>query len=322
MQCAVQKELQEVLFEGGIDLHLYSQATDRFAPSSPLYFATHVSAQKALSERLTLKAKFTAYVFNGTDGKSFTRLYPSLYSWYTLNEKWKAFISFIPEVSPQSVERQMRMHPFLFHVFYSTPEIVHEDIPIRMRIGAAFDDPALFSGEVSLEYMKANSFAQIGRAFSQDFLLNPIEAWYTRFDGDPKILTLNINGKKSLDENQDVNLDCIIRQSYQGYSEKEIPYLPIYELRVSHHYAFEFPLHLYSSLELIGRRYAETREPSYLRSFTMPAYLRLGVRAEYDYLDRYRASFRVSNLLNQRFESWDGYDARGIYLSLHLGFLF
>lgn len=321
-QITVRKELQEVLFEGGIDLQLYSQATDWYAPSSPLFFATHVSAQKAWSERLSLKAKLTAYVFHGTDGKDFTRFYPSLSSWYILNEEWKAFISFYPDVSPQSVERQLRKHPFIFRASHAIPEIMHEDIPIRFRIGAAYDNPALCSGEVSLEYLKANSFAQIGRAFSPDFLMNPIEVWYTRYDGDPKILTMNIYGKMMLGEHQDVTLDCKIRQSYQGYSEKAIPYLPVYELRASLHSSFEFPLQLYSSFELIGRRFGETREPYDLRSFTMPAYLLIGVRAEYDYLDRFQASLSVSNLLDQRYERWDGYDARDIYLSLYVGFFF
>lgn len=297
------KELSSILFTSQLKSVFYLNTTSGEYPNSPLYTNLGGAGEYWVRDRFKLRAAINMFLFRGSSTAASFRIYPSLRTDYFITAQWNAFLNFEPDVVRNSLRRLLLTQPYINYI----PSIEHENIPFKLQAGVRFDDPAFFDVLAYMEFLKADNYIQFVRSAPSAYpWVNPLERWDVEYGDNPKIFSLNIAAVKKFSVDDRIDVTFVARNSYHGYTDTQLAYLPNYQIKALYRHSFSFPLSLEANMNLVGKRYISGK--------TFPGFVLFGLEAEYAFAKQFAAFFQITNLINQKFKNWDGYQARPFYI--------
>ncbi len=279
-------------------LHVNELGDSDADATRPFFLETGAAATYQFSDGLWLDGDLAMYHFRGSDHASQFRLYPSLTVRYLYSDSWTFRVGYVPTVDEQTLSGFRRLNPYLM----LASEIRHTDIPIRLEAGAEFDDRKSTSGRVRLSYLRSGSWARFS------LLPDPVlQQWDVLYNGWSSIGEVQGDFAHSFSSRTQLQSRAVFRYSGSDELDGSIPYLPDYEFRLLLRHEFPFDLSLQTTVQLVGERSTGTDD-------NLSAWMLLGMQLEYRFMKQAGLFLRADNLLDQKYQLWNGYRERPFFI--------
>lgn len=264
----------------------------------PFFIETGAAGHYKLSDGLWLDGDLALFHYRGSDHASQFRLYPSISVRYLHDEAWTFHAGYIPDVAEQTFSGFRRRNPYLM----LASEIRHTDVPIRIEAGAAFDDRRSTSGRIRLSYLRSASWARFS------LLPDPVQQqWNILYNGWSSIGELQGDLAHAFSSRTRLQSRAVFRFSGSEDYDGGIPYLPDYEVRILLEHDFPFDLTLQATAQVVGERSTGSDEE-------LAAWMLLGMQLEYRFMNNAGLFLRADNLLDQKYQLWNGYRERPFFI--------
>lgn len=181
---------------------------------------------------------------------------------------------------------------------------------MRIQAGMRYDDKATFSIQSQIEYLRAYNYPQfVWFTVINDFDYHPAlnHAYY---GGQTEILSVNISASKRITEFDEVDGFITLHSSKNTEANKSVTYLPNSVMKAMYKRTFTFPLTVQAQLLIVGER--STALFSSQRDLS--SYVGFGIDAEYRLMKQLTVFLRATNLFDQHYEDWIGYDGRPLFM--------
>ena len=205
-------------------------------------------------------------------------------------------IWFKPEMKISSYDDWMRMNPYLNRQIVTNPE---EEM---INLGAHFwYNSGLYAAEIrGTAIIAKNKPVQISKHGLVD--LSYVDA---------EQFIIDMNGIIYPTDMTEIMLSGVVQPSYRKGESDQLPMVPLFKLGSRGQIKFEYPLTIWSSVELWSKQ-----NGSFDGSMSMKERFLLNAGAATTAISGLYLSAEVSNILNQKYEWWGGYEAPGISLSI------
>ena len=305
------KQWSSYYFSGSFKASAYAFSNEASAYNkvAPFYLTASGYAQKKLSDKLDAKAGIEAFIYRGSWGVIQFRFFPSITLGYLLDPDWDAFLKFSPRVVQTSLSSLIDVDPFVYY-----PALQHQENRIDLQIGGRYDDKSSLHGMIFFDYLLAYNypayswFDQRSPADITPILTHPY------YESASEIISLHATGSKYFSPLDEVQLTAVIRTSKNEDTKNQLTYLPAFELQTIYTRRFAFPLTLRGHVILADKRL-------YLRYSTdksLSGYVSVSAEAEYSFTRQFGAFIRITNLFNQQYSDWYGYNAQPFFVMIGL----
>jgi len=300
---AAERNLAEFELKGELGLwrNFYSAPP---AAWDPFFTQTGLSARYQIADQLDILGGLRFYLVRGSDTKSVGRVYPRLgISWYATH--WlTVFAKFEPYVQRNTLSSMMESNPYLM-----------TDVPVRNQeyftsfsIGVEADAAATVRTKLTLNFKEARNYP---------VFVDPtaIRLWSSEYEGSVRIISMDADIYADITDSDNLGASASVRSTRYSVTSKSVPYLPVLLISGLYQHRFAFGLTVGTTMQVIGKQYADTHEQRSLATFTL-----WDVRAEYALVPRWNVNATVQNLLDQKQVWWEGYAGLPRTVSLGMSF--
>ncbi len=265
--------------------------------SSPLHVRMGASSRMDVTEALTLDAGLDMLLFRGSAQPTHFRLYPQARLSWRLHDDYTGWVAFEPSVRELTFEGLRKVNPFIM----LASELRHTDVPVQFSTGVAFDNRRTSSGRLFVEYLSTASWPRF------DLLEDPVrQQWELTYGAWSSIFTLQAELQHRFTRLTSIQLSAAVRSSHDDELDEAIPYLPSLELRTLLAHDFPFGLGVQATVQLVGEQYTQDGD--------LPAWMLLGLELEYQLFRNFGLFLRASNLLDNDYQRWRGYQERPLFV--------
>ncbi len=249
--------------------------------------------------RPDLMLRFGAMLFSlaNSDGTGSTSAYPTLYGEYYFDNEMRVFLGYTPSVDRNSIRRLIGINPYLT----VCPVVRHQETPVAFQLGLAYDVRKGLALSAYVDYRETDNYPAFVR------LPQPLnQQWDVDYSGTSKIFSLHAETEVRVSNVATAAGEFIVRSSENSLTGASVVYLPNYEFSFVYTHRFPFGLRLLGSLKVLGDRRADEEDLGTL--------LYIGGEAQYWIIENVGAFLRVSNIIDQTYQLWQGYDQAPLFL--------
>ncbi len=247
----------------------------------------------------SLQGSLHAYLAHGMGEQRLLRLYPHLDVAYRLTDAHTLRGTYEPEIVPSSLSSAVQSQRYIS----AFSRIKH------------LDDQ--YDGALSLESEWSAQWSTKFEARIQSLVNEPLYAdsssqgiWQLAYGGRTTMTTFRAGVFAKLPANDYFSSQFVVTISQNSVTGDNVPYVP--GLAIECRYVREILEHVrgMATLTLI-----HVRKDNVVRIGTMPSFLLMGLRGEYQVLQQARIFVELQNLLNQTYEYWKGYQESPLMIS-------
>ncbi|MDI6765712.1 MAG: hypothetical protein QME52_02655 [Bacteroidota bacterium] len=228
---------------------------------------------------------------SASDGGSRSLLIPFATVKWELDRDRELSFWFNPQMRLESYGELSKQIPYLQREVVLRPE------RIPFNLGSTFwYNSGIVSIELSSAFLKSTDKRVV--------LADSGKIWFTHVDAVQ--FFVKANGTINPTEQCRLTFNGIIQPTYEEGKSTQLPMIPLVQVGGRAEYDFNFPLTVWSSAEFWSKQ-----------NIDLDSRFLVGLGGSSDVIPRTLLSFEVSNLLNQKYEWWSGYEAPGIVFNLN-----
>lgn len=266
------------------------------AGSNPFYSSLAAEARTELPGNVELSGGLAFFFYHGSDLSSRVRLYPrAAVRWHTA--PWiSLFVRFDPAVHRLTLGEAIDANPYASSDF----TLRHAERFVDLSLGADMTLARALTLRLSGTYTRGTNELQ----FEEPPFASTVRVgvWDAFYEGTSTVLSLAGDVTWLIDPHNLVAGSVGVRSSKNSITEKRVTYLPAAFFDAVYEHRFAFPLTLGVRMSVVGARYAGS-----LSGDTLPGFTLLGATAAYEFLPRWQVLLRAENLLDVKYQWWDGY---------------
>jgi hypothetical protein len=249
------------------------------------------------------------FFYHGSDLSSRVRLYPrAAVRWHAAS--WVSlFVRFDPAVHRLTLGQVIDVNPYASSDF----SLRHAERFVDLSLGADMTLARALTLRVSGAITRGTNEMQFEEPV--DTVRTKVGIWNAFYDGTSTVLSLSGDLTWIIDPQNLLAGGIGVRSSKNSVTGTKVTYLPAAYFDAIYEHRFVFPLTLGVRMMVVGARYAGV-----LPGETLPAFTLLGATASYEFLPRWRVVLRAENLLDVKYQWWDGY--AGVPVRGYLGVSF
>jgi hypothetical protein len=275
---------------GGLELwaHPYNAPS---AGSDPFYASLAAEARTEIPGNVELSGGLGFFVFHGSDLSTSVRLYPRASVLWHASSWMSFFVRFDPAVRRLTLGEVLDANPYASGDF----ALRHAERYIDLSLGTEMNLSRTLALRLSANYSRANNalaFVDTGRT----------GIWKPYYDGASTMLAFIGDVTWSVTAHDLLAGSIGFRSSKNSVTGNRIPYVPVASAEAFYEHRFAFPLTLGAGMRIVGQRTTDLAENRSLKAFTL-----INATAAYEFLPRWQAILRVDNLLNVKYQWWEGY---------------
>lgn len=281
----------------GMDLRLGMGTTTTGNPNRPFFSHVFAESRHAFGRATELEGGVHLWLMQGSQAPLSARVYPRLTLTHRLDTEASVFAAWVPAVERMTLAEMLAEHPYLD----ATAELRHTDIPVRVRLGGAWDDRRTLSARAWIEYTWAAAWLReepAGEPLAQTFR--------AAYAGGTSITALHVDGEYRVPGAGRVQGRLALRSARVADADAALAQVPGVELAAMYVHPFAFGLELGVRLGLEAARSDRLGD--------LPNIFLVGLDATWAITPEFGVFARVENLLDQRTERWRGYSQRPLFV--------
>jgi hypothetical protein len=297
----LQAEVETHIGDFPVETHMLAAFTDQSASegsgSNPAFFELRAASEHWFAKNILLQFSAELYSLANSDGSGHTSVHPTVRAEYHFDHEIHSYIGFIPEVQRNSMRKMLTTNPFVT----LAPQIRHQETPIAIRIGTAYDDRKFLSINGYADYREINDYA----AFS--LLPLPLhQQWDVMYEGITSIFSVHVESQIVVSDKGRAMTEFVVRSSENDELASSVPYLPNYEISFEYSHLLPYNIQVSGLFKLLGDRKADDED--------LGSAVFLGLEADYWFMKNAGVFLRLSNIIDQEYQVWQGYDALPIFI--------
>jgi hypothetical protein len=261
------------------------------------------------SRRLAWKQFFTqvsanAYLAKGMLGQRLAKIYPNAMIGYRFPAQTVVSLSYTGGVRYNALSDLLRAQPYLSGV----SPVLHSDIPVDVTGAAETNWNEVWRTRLSVRYQKIRDYPSYTEPGGGGI-------WWTSYQGTSSVTTYQADVFANVESNSYFALTAAWNVTKNSATQLTIPYVP--ELQTTAMYARTVVPGLSVSpwLSFVGRRSVDLSGGQKL-----PAYLIMGLKADYSGLGAAHLFVDVQNATDKKYEEWRGYRAAPFLVSVGMSY--
>ena len=263
---------------------------------SPSLFKATAEAKWNMIDKLSMQLGAIFSNGSGSDGASRSLISPVASVKWELDQDRALSVWLQPEIRLKSYGELSKINPYLIREIAIKPERV------PFNLGSTFwYNSEIFSVEVTG-----------GFSTSSNRSITTADSGKIRFAfAGVNEFTVRANGSIKPAANTDLIFAGVIHPAYERGKSIQLPMTPLIQIAARGVLVFDFPLSLFSSIELWSRQNVDLAGKK-----TIGDRILIGAGASTAVIPRTVLSLDIKNLFNQKYEWWSFYEAPGIMVEL------
>jgi outer membrane receptor protein involved in Fe transport len=139
------------------------------------------------------------------------------------------------------------------------------------------------------------------------------KVWEVVYLSDVQTLLIDLQASYPITDRSAVTMTAGFNSTTQKDSSRSMPYIPVFTSGILYQLTFINGITAEGTIEYVSGRYTD-----FQHRHSAPAYLLLGAKGEYEFIQNLRGIVQCTNLLNQNYVIWDGYRERTLFVSFGL----
>lgn len=294
----------ETAFRGQIEYRATGYSMPLPGVTSGQWFMLRTEGRQSLIPALQISFALQQFIYRGNLGPAAGRFYPNLELRYSFAENGSIYAGYGPTVERNTLSSIVKQNRYIDFTVPLTPT----DTRVNVYGGMEFSPIEELTTTVKVTYKHINNYPTF---YDKD----SAKVWEVLYLSGIRSIKIDLSALYRLNQKQNVTAYFSTQSVRQKDSSGVVPYLPKFTCGAAYHHFFDVGLHAEAFAEYNASRFTD-----FSNGHSNAGYVYTGVKAEIEMFGQFRGHAELTNLIDQQYFVWNGYQERTVFLLLGISY--